>query len=85
MRRIMVLLTVALVMAAMMAVFSTGAVAEPSSNACEGAANQGGTGEVTNNQTGGEFDEIASSAAQALGRDFGETIKGISSVCRQNA
>jgi hypothetical protein len=83
MRRIVLLVTVALVMAAMMAVFSTGAVAEPSSNACEGAANQGGTNATE--QTGGEFGETASTAAQAGGREFGETIKGISSVCRQNA
>ena len=84
MRRLMVLVTVALVMAAMMALFSMGAVAQPnSSNACEGAANQGGTGVVTDNQTGGEFGEIASSAAQSGGQEFGETIKGISSVCRQ--
>jgi hypothetical protein len=40
MRRIVVLVTVALVMAAMMAVFSTGALAEPPSNAnaCSQAA-----------------------------------------------
>ncbi len=83
MKRIVLLVTVALVMAAMMAVFSTGAVAEPSSNACPGAANQGGTNALE--QTGGEFGEIASSAAQDLPPgEFGETIKGISSVCRQN-
>ncbi len=82
MRRIMVLFTVALVMAAMMAVFSTGAMAEPSSNACPAAANQGGTNATE--QTGGEFGEAASTAAQDGGREFGETIKGISSVCRQN-
>ncbi len=82
MRRIMVLLTVALVMAAMMAVFSTGAMAEPSSNACPVAENQGGTNATE--QTGGEFGETASTAAQEGGREFGETIKGISSECRQN-
>jgi hypothetical protein len=81
-RRILLVLAVALVMAAMMAVFSMAAVAQPSTNACEAAANQGGTNALE--QTGGEFGELASTAAQAGGQEFGETIKGISSVCRQN-
>jgi hypothetical protein len=83
MRRIMVLVTVALVMAAMMAVLSTGAVAQPNSqaNACAEAAADPATADPG---TAAEFGELASSTAQALGREFGEIIVGLSTGCRQN-
>ena len=80
MRRIMVLVTVALIMAAMMAVFSTGAVAEPPSNAnacSEAAANPK---EFEPNL--GRF--TSTFIAQHGGKEFSEIIVGLSTGCRQN-
>ena len=80
MRRIMVLVTVALVMATMMAVFSTGAVAEPPSdaNACSAAA-----------ANPKEFEPnlgLFTSAfiAEQGGQEFSGVIVGLSTGCRQN-
>ncbi len=75
MRRIMVLLTVALVMAAMMAVFSTGAVAEPSCAAAPPATGQPGE----------EFGRtLVSPTAQAGGREFAEQVVETNECVRQN-
>jgi hypothetical protein len=73
MRRLLLLVTVALVMAAMMAVFSTGAVAEPSCAAAPPATGLPGE----------EFGELTSSLAQSGGREFGEFIAGLSTGCSQ--
>jgi hypothetical protein len=80
MRRIMVLVTVALVMSAMMAVFSTDAVAEPPSNAnaCSAAA--------ANPQAFEPNLGLFTSAfiAEEGGQEFSEIIVGFSTGCRQN-
>ena len=80
MRRILLLVTVALVMAAMMAVFSTGAVAEPPSNAnpCSEAA----AAPLVHDIGGQQFGGLTSFLAQSGG--FGEFISGISTLCSQN-
>ncbi len=79
MRRIMVLVTVALVMAAMMAVFSTGAVAEPPSNAnpCSQAAAHPKEFEPNLGLFTSAF--IAEHGHQ----EFSAFVVGTSTVCRQ--
>ena len=81
MRRMMVLVTVALVMAAMMAVFSTGAVAEPPSNA--NACSEAAAAPLVHQTGGQQFGGITSSLAQSGGQEFGEFIAGISTGCSQ--
>ena len=66
MRRIMLMVTVALVMAAMMAVLSTGAVAQPS---CAAAPPATGT------LAGPEFGPLASLAARTGGAVIGENFE----------
>ena len=80
MRRIVVLVTVALVIAAMMAVFSTGAMAEPPSNAstCSQAAANPKEFEPNLGLAVQEF--IAEHGHQA----FSTFVVGTSTICRQN-
>jgi hypothetical protein len=66
MRHIITLVTVALVMAAMMAVFSTGAVAQPSCAAAPPA---------TDTLAGPEFGPLASLAARTGGAVIGENFE----------
>jgi hypothetical protein len=75
MRRILMLVTVALVMTAMMAVFSTGAVAQPSCAAAPPATGQPGE----------EFGRrVVSPTAQAGGREFAEQVVETNECVRQN-
>ena len=80
MRRIMLLVTVALVMAAMMAVFSTGAMAEPPSNA--NTCSQAAANPKEFQPNLGLF--TSAFIAENGGQQFGETIVGLSTGCRQN-
>ena len=80
MRRIMVLVTVALVMAVMMAVFSTGAVAEPPSHASDCSAAAANPKEFEPNL--GLF--TSAFIAERGGQAFSEVIVGLSTGCRQN-
>ena len=76
MRRIMVLVTVALVMAAMMAVFSTGAVAEPSCAAAPPATGQPGE----------EFGRtLVSPTARTLGNEFAQLVIESNACIHQNS
>ena len=79
MRRIMVLVTVVLVMAAMMAVFATGAVAQqPGNSNCSAAA-------VNPKEFEPNLGLFTSAfIAENGGQQFGETIVGLSTGCRQN-
>jgi hypothetical protein len=75
MRRIIMLVTVALVMAAMMAVFSTGAVAQPSCAAAPPATGQPGE----------EFGRtLVSPTAQAGGREFAQLVLETNECVHQN-
>ena len=74
MRRIIMLVTVALVMAAMMAVFSTGAVAEPS---CAAAPPATGT-------AGQSFGQEVSGTAQAQGKEFAQIVLASNECIHQN-
>lgn len=80
MRRVIMLVTVALVMAAMMAVFSTGAVAEPPSNANPCAAAAADPQEFEPNL--GLF--TSAFIAEQGGQEFSEVIVDLSTGCRQN-
>jgi hypothetical protein len=82
MRRIMVLVTVALVMAAMMAVFSTGAVAEPPSNASDCSAAAANPKDPQFEPNLGLF--TSAFIAERGGQAFSEVIVGLSTGCRQN-
>jgi hypothetical protein len=75
MRRIMLLVTAALVMAAMMAVFATGAVAQPSCAAAPPATGQ----------PGGEFGQEVSSTAQNLGNEFALIVIASNQCIHQNS
>ncbi len=76
MRRTMVLVTVALVMATMMAVFSTGAVAQPSCAAAPPATGQSGE----------EFGRtLVSPTAQAGGREFAQQVVATNECIHQNS
>ena len=76
MRRLMMLLTAALVMAAMMAVLATGAVAEPSCAAASPATGQPGE----------EFGRmLVSPTAQAGGREFAQLVVATNECIRQNS
>ncbi len=79
MRRIVVLVTVALVMAAMMAVFSTGAVAEPPPNASACSAAAANPKEFEPNL--GLF--TSAFIAQHGAQEFSGIIVGLSTGCRQ--
>ena len=79
MRRIIVLVTVALVMAAMMAVFATGAVAQqPGNSNCSAAAVNPKEFEPNLGLAVQEF--IAEHGHQA----FSTFVVGTSTICRQN-
>ena len=81
MRRIMVLVTVALVMAAMMAVFSTGALAEPPSNASACSAAAVNPKEPLFQPNLGLF--TSAFIAEHEHQEFSAFVVGTSTVCRQ--
>jgi hypothetical protein len=79
-KRIVLLVTVALVMAAMMAVLSTGAVAQPNpnANACAAAAADPQAFEPNLGLFTSAF------IAEEGGQEFSEVIVSLSTGCRQN-
>jgi hypothetical protein len=82
MRRIAVLLTVVAMMVVMLAMSVAPAFAAPSSNACPGASNQGGT--LATQKTGGVLGQDTSAGATEFGQLIGENTAAFSSQCSQN-